>query len=278
MSAVPPPGFYTDIDGLAYRAMPALNQSTLKVWLELGVRLRNPAKFKFWLDQKIDRQTDAMRLGSLVDTMILEPHMTGQRFTVWEAESRRGAKYDAFAEKAYNLGLTVVTAQMRDTAQRIVETLRKSEDLAPIFRNARKTVAVAELQGRLVKCEMDLFADLIDWLHDLKVSVSAANTEDGFGQTFAHFDYAMQGAFYLDICEALGKPREGVGFIVVEPEEPHFHNCITFPANDPRIEAARDRYRQAILGLSYHMDRDEWPSYPLFEEGVTPKWFNNRAA
>ncbi len=78
----PEPGLDPDMSWPAYLALPYFNQCTLKVWLELGVRNRCPAAFKYWLDHRVAEPSDAMKLGSDVDTLMLEPKEFHNRFSV----------------------------------------------------------------------------------------------------------------------------------------------------------------------------------------------------
>ncbi len=287
-------GLHHNIVGADYRDLPFLNQSTLKKWIELGIETRCPAKFRDWYAQERTKVTDSMKLGSLVDTILLEPMSFDTLFCVvpkdapsrpssrsWNAKNPSDATAKAIEywtefEKSISRRM-VVGHEMLETAKSIVSVLMKESDLMSIFRYCKKAVGIAELQGHLCKCEMDLYSDKTDWLFDLKVSCDASNTEFGFGSTLAKFGYDIQTAFYLDILKALGRHRNGMGFIVVESEPPHYVNVITLPDDDERVEAARVKYRKAIHTLQWHRAQDYWPSYTQWEEAITPRWHMKQA-
>lgn len=94
-----------------YHAHPAVSSSQLKHML------RTPAHYLAAIHRP-KLATDSMHLGSLVHTLLLEPHMVDDEYTVMPKFDRRTkqgkADYEAWLE--HNGNKTAVTAEQMDTA------------------------------------------------------------------------------------------------------------------------------------------------------------------
>jgi hypothetical protein len=283
-----------DMTSADYRAFDAINQSSLKKWIELGMEAGNPAKYRAAMAAE-RAPSDAMVLGSVVDCLAITPARFSAEFVVVPEESparpserSRNAKkpspatleaiafWDKFDAEA--AGKQIVKAEMLEQAWAMLAALKANPDIASIFSTTGKRVAIAEMHGVRCKAEFDLFSEKSGWLFDLKTCGDASNTERGFGSAIANFGYDLQAAFYLDMAAACGSPKEGFAWVAVESSAPHFVNVITMTADDVRIHSARERYLAALTSLVAHKSQNNWPGYFCFEEAVTPAWHTIRAA
>jgi exodeoxyribonuclease VIII len=290
------PGLHFGVSAETYRALPYFNQSIIKKWMELGMDVhgsrnkRCPAKFKLWLDTRDQQpQSEAMLLGSLLDCVLLEPDAFDSRYVVVpeDAPKRPPKRIEDYKKPSIETitacawweefetaraGRTVVTAGQRDRALAMAASLRERSDFRTILDSGTKAVIVAELCGQLCKCEIDVFVLAGRYHYDVKKCVDASNSAKGFVKSILDYRLDIQAAFYLDLGDAIGHPREGFCFLACEEEAPHFTNAIRLPADDVRIEHSRRQYRAALQTLARHIAGNHWPGYTKFEIPNWPEW------
>lgn len=256
-----------------YHAHPAVSSSQLKNML------RTPAHFLAALDEN-KAPSDVMNLGSLVHTLLLEPHKLATEYTVMPKFDRRTTqgKADYAAWLADNDGKTVITQEQMDTAQKMTQSLSKS----PVAKL---------LQGNHAICEPSIFYTdgntgidcrvrpdfMIEpcqafpngLIVDLKTTENAG--VNAFKRTITNFAYHLSAAMYLDGFEAEFGTRPAYIWLVVERDAPYAVACYT--PTDEMLERGKETLDEALARLKQCRDADHYPAYGNQIMAIDlPKW------
>lgn len=219
------PGLHAGVPEAEYRADPGLNASIIKHGLGEGGSL---AAMRWAMDNP-DEPTEAMKLGTLLHALVLEPETFPDRVAVWDGGDFRGGAYTEFA--AANKGRLIIKpkqhtalARMRDSIMahpqaRALVTGKGMREATAIF-NAR-----AGLRG---KARIDFLNTEQDMLVDLKT----ARTCDprAWTRTAAvPLKYDVQQAWYQAAFHAVLKRECRMAFVVVENCDRHRCRVFTLP-------------------------------------------------
>ena len=178
-----------------YHQRPELSASKIKLLLD------NP--YKFLCDIPVV-QTDDMLLGSVIHTLVLEPEIFDQTFTIMpklnlRTKVGREAK-TLFETQAGNH--KVITNDMYQTAQSCSEAILKGR----AGRLLQKGIAEQSFFGRMndmeCKCRPDYYVPERKMIVDIKKCADASF--NGFTKANANFKYFIQAAFYSDLMAAIG--------------------------------------------------------------------------
>lgn len=261
------PGIH-DISNTEYHSGPGISKSGLdKIH-------KCPAWFKH-CQANPPEQTAAMRLGSAVHAIVLEPEVFAAEFIQAPNVDRRTKAgkeaYAAFLEEAN--GKTVLTTQEFETAEQIREA---------VFANrAARNVLSAEGQrergvywndsatDELCKCKPDMWRD-DGIVVDLKTTRDAA--PEAFAKSAYNFRYHVQAAYYMDgIEQVTGVRPHGFVFVAVETSAPYLVSV--FAADEQMVMLGQVQYRKDLDLYAQCKAKDSWPGYP--EEVVSlqlPAW------
>jgi hypothetical protein len=201
-----------------YRETKAISQSVLKAVA------KSPRKFEAYQNGTMEFEpTDAMDLGSLVDSMLLTPGEVGEYFvevpeSVLAKNGRRsGGKWDAFEEA--NAGKVLLKSAAFETAHLVVERIKQHPFWLQLcekgFVTQKECYWMDPMTGLPCKCLIDIFPRMPatnDWLADLKTTENMDTFEaerfqmfrddkignDGIlrSKSVLDFGYHVQGAWY----------------------------------------------------------------------------------
>jgi exodeoxyribonuclease VIII len=157
--------------------------------------LDSPAKFSWEITNKLmyeqDEPTESMRLGSLIHTLVLEPHEFGSKFVVSPDFGRTKAELEAKAEffKA-NEGKIVVKDKEVDKAERCIRYI--PDNVMDII-NAGKTeyTIQREISGIPFKGIIDCYNEGI-----IEVKTTSETLPIKLMASFFNLSYPMQAAIY----------------------------------------------------------------------------------
>lgn len=171
--------------------------------------LEDPAKFykENILGQKDNEGSkEHLQFGSLLHTMLLEPHLVQAEYAVFDGAKRQGKAYEDF--KAANPGKHIVTKGKMAEARWLINGVHKSEAAQSLLKLggvSEETVAV-ELNGVPTKCRADKIIVNEGIIWDLK-STSWDLDIDSVRQTIAHWDYSLSSALYCAVFEEFYKRK-----------------------------------------------------------------------
>lgn len=271
------PGMYprTKINEREYRAINAVNQSTLKA-ME-----RSPLHYRHRLDHPED-VTEPMRLGSLAHCACLEPNEVQRRFVVWAPvdedgepvkDDRRGNKYKVFAAQAAIDGREVIKQRDLDAAWEIREALVHNKLAARYLKRGESETVLLwrdEETGLPCKARIDWISHSVaDVLLELKTAADVSPR--AFQQAFAKNGYDVQAAFYADGYKACTGRDPGGKVIAIENAGPF--DSVVYDLNEV-IDTGREIYRDYMRKLAECRAANRWPGQAEDAEQILrlPRW------
>ncbi len=246
-----------------YQNHPGVSQSFL--WRMLK---ESPAAAVVWAKRETPPSA-AMRFGSLVDCLLLEPDQFFARYQVggpinpktgkaYGVETKAWAEFEA----ALPPGQSIVSAEDFQRGQAVRDAILDVKEIRQILDGAVTQASMFwadQESGVKVRARPDIINERIGIMADLKVSEDPA--EHAFAGKIAGFGYHFQAATYLDGWRQIrgGKPLPWL-WIVAEPEEPYQVEI---------YELSKEDREQGMIQLSdaLHMYRDcmasnVWPKRP----------------
>jgi hypothetical protein len=261
------PGLYRDLPAEEYRAKPGLSCSMLKAFARspahLQEKLRNP------------EQTPAMRIGSLLHLAVLEPSKWSEVEVA--PNEKRPTKAQLEAKKPSQDTLDLIAFwEAWDKAHEGKEVVKEQESL--LIDNMAEAVfscpkAMEALSEGL--SEVSLFAPIVgegfnlmrkarldrvtggSAIVDLKKCTDARLEK--FEKDSLKYKYHMQGAYYLDVWEAL-YPRKTHFVIIAIEEDPPYGVCV-YNMDAEAIERGRQEYLALLPRYQQCVDSGVWPGY-----------------
>jgi hypothetical protein len=216
---------------------------------QLGYVKRSPAYYwKMRNGAKIDGA--ALRFGSLVHTMILEPEKVSENFVVFDAEDRpeQAKGMTSKANKAWKLQLDLdckegrkylMTVDQFELAQKLTKKLYDCPEVKAMLDNCETEVPKTWIDfNTMSKCKgkADIIIDGGDMIVDIKTT--GKDVKD-FRRSAYNFAYHRQAAFYLDGFNA----KEFV-FVVIESNAPH--QIGIFRCSENFLEQGRQEYIELL--------------------------------
>lgn len=215
-----------------------------------------------------------MRMGTLVHTAILEPHLLADLMVAPKIDRRSAAgkaEWEAF--KVVSEGKELVT----DDELSKLQAIRDAVHAHPAASRALGMIAEVETSifwidpatGIECRCRPD--AILSNGLM-IDVKTTRGASAESFAKSIAQYRYHVQAAFYSDGYEAAyGQKPKGFMFIAVETESPFLTAC--YVASEQMTSRGRADYQADLVTYRQCLDTDTWPG--LAEQPVMidlPKW------
>lgn len=265
---VSPNSFACEMNAAEYhKESPGISSSRMKHMLV------SPAVYRLKLRRPMI-ETDALRMGRMLHTHVLEPHLLDTEFAIWNEGRRQGTEWALFAME--NAEKTIITeAQMTCVEGMSAALLEMSdfplaawlagvkgdssrEDLAPATKE-QSLFWVDEDTGLQCKARPDAFS-LGDrpLVGDLKSARSV--TVDDFLHDIFKFHYDVQAAHYLAGVKAVYGVQARFGFFAVEKEEPHVSR--TFVMTDDALAHGERHRRYCLRMIRRCLDTGSWPKQP----------------
>lgn len=261
-----------------YHALPYVSQSLLKDFADRAT----PAHFKA---RKPKEPTDAMQLGTVLHSLILEPanaaayHLRPGEYPDAKKDGDKPVMKPWHGAAAWckdwlkrHIDRPVITAE----EQASLLAMRESVLSLPVFAGLIE-IGTPELSwfrrdgetSLVLKCRTDLIATdatEVTWICDLKKVRRGGASETEFAKTCVEFGYHIQAAFYLDLTGA-----SRFVFCAVEDEPPYAANLIELDAE--AVALGRSTYRRALQAYAACVASGEWPGYaPGIKRVNLPAW------
>ncbi|CAB4185021.1 Putative exodeoxyribonuclease 8, PDDEXK-like domain containing protein [uncultured Caudovirales phage] len=236
----------------AYDSLVALNCSGSK---EL---LKSPLHFQAYLRRE-QSDSKALRMGSFIHALVLEPSEVEGRFATAPEVDRRTkdgkAAYEAFA--ATSLGKTILSPDETDVCLKVAASMRATQaELGVTFIKTELMFSV-DYNGVLLKCAIDALGD-DGFIYDLK-SAESSSVKDFKSSVFA-YRYHLQAVMYRMAYEAAFNTRlKGFRFIVTEKTDPFASAC--YELGPEFMSLALMDFEIALAAYKSCMALGEWPGY-----------------
>lgn len=235
------PGLYYNVPAADYFALEALNASGAKLLL------RSPAHFL--VSKRNEREPSAaMRLGTLVHGLVLEPEETVENCAVCPKFDRRTTIGKKAAEEfeASAAGKLVIDEETWSKARRIADNVLAH----PVIKRdmnggAAEATLLWQQHGARCKARVDYLVG--STIFDIKTCQDAS--PDGFTKQIARYAYHLQAAHYeAGFREVVGWDLGSFVFVAVETEAPYMVRLYTL---DERSRQS-GRILMQRAALAYH--------------------------
>lgn len=222
-----------------YFAIDAISASLLK-------RVYNKEFYEV-LNKVENSKNDAMKFGSLVHCMVLEPDEFNNRYAVMQELNLRTkeGKESKNLFELENKDKEIITQDELTKAQNCLKSLENAKLLKIFKRGLKEQVALFKVQDLDCKSKIDFFDEKNGLLIDLKTTCKSG---DEFLKDCKKFHYNLQMAFYHDGLVQLGKEIKKVLIIGLQNKAP-FKITIAELEQD-ELEVGRDKYNLAIKILN----------------------------
>ena len=260
------PGMFEDMSGEIYHAIEAISASGAKKILQ------SPAHYRLARDTKVE-PTGAMRFGTAVHTLVLEPQRASEIVEIPDFNRRTNAGREALAEwSAANADRQAFVHEEYERLIATAEAVRQHPAASELFTDGKQEVSLLWTDSAYrVSCK-----SRFDWLRDDGVIIDLKTCQDAspdaVSRTIANYLYNVQAAFYWCAHEALlDRSPEFFAFVFVETSPPHAVACYALQAEALRagmrqVEVALRRYKECI-------DAGVWPGYSDQIQPISvPRW------
>lgn len=247
----------------------------------LGYFERSPAHYReAVLRADPPEPTPAMRLGSILHKMILEPDTFFEQYAEMpEGSPRRPTDRQRFAKKPSpetvfavewwdaferdNVNKEIVTSDEVKQARAISEAIRTNPAIGGFFKDglAEQTyVAEHPATGLKLKCRPDWIVERDDVfvVIDLKSTVDARPFP--FQRSAWNYGYFRQAAFYCDVIGYATERWPDAFLFVAFEKEPPYGTCVYKPAPAVLYHMISE-YEGLLQRLSDCRKRNEYPGY-----------------
>lgn len=258
-------GIIPGIDIADYHKGPGTSKS------QLDQMAKSPAHYLASLTTP-RKETDAMKIGSLFHTMVLEPEK--QNFVVGPDVNKNTTVWKTFKAEAEAAGQTIIDQATLDMLNGMVASVRAHPAASRLLSGPGIAEGSAwwedEQSGELCRCRPDFYREDLGVIVDLKSTEDASPSE--FARSIAKYNYNIQSAFYQDGVEAAtGDFIKGFVFVAVEKKAPY---CTAVYQLDMQgVEAGRVEYKRLLLDLADCKHAGKFPGYSERIETISmPAW------
>jgi exodeoxyribonuclease VIII len=253
-----------------YYEIDALSNSSL------SVLKRSPQEFheRFVSGKQKGEETDAMRLGSAVHMLALEPEKFDEEYVVLEGpiNAKTGNPYGrdtkSFSEWLENAKIDesrkIIIREDFDSSIKIAQAFHGHEIIEGLMsvdgKEFEKTLLLTyqydDGTSERVKCKPDCIIPAESIIIDLKTSNDPRPEE--FMWSALRYGYYRQAAIYLDACEVYYGKEFRFLFGVVNSKAPN--ECGVFELTPSDIQRGRDEYHELIEEYSRRLAGNNWRS------------------
>lgn len=240
-----------DLTEAEYRASEHIAASDIR-WL-----MKSPAHFRAYKDGKIEEESDALSLGTMIHAAILTPDQWKDSYNVKPAGMNFSTK-EGKNWKEEHAGKQIITAEQYETLNRCVESVHKHDIASALLTGYREqSCLVEDANGNKRKSRFDCISFSGGFLPDLKCVKDAS--EEAFSRAIDKWGWDVRGAFYLDNAEIAEIRKDGYVFIAVETAPPYV--CACWLMNAMVAEWGRRQYQAALQVHRNCLETGRWPGY-----------------
>jgi exodeoxyribonuclease VIII len=261
-----------DMPSAQYFASSAVSNSDLK-WISDPY---TPAHFRAYKDGLMERpKTEAMKIGSLTHTCILEPEKMAGSFMVKpdniDGRSKAGKEW-----LAGQTAETIISQREADMLSRMVDAVWKHPLASEIIAHSdREKSLFAEQDGLWLKGRIDCLLTSGTIIADLKTcELSDLGSVE---KAIFSYGYHRQAAYYLKLANLLGLKKSRFAFIFVEKTPPH---CVAvYTLTDDTIRAGEQAIAKSLKMLKKCTQTCTWPGRnPFVNMASLPQWAMKQSA
>jgi exodeoxyribonuclease VIII len=245
-----------------YCAVKAVNWSTLKHMD------RSPLHYLHARENNVP-ETDPMRLGRAVHTLVLEPDLFDVQYTVW-TKRRQGKEWDAF--EAENTGRTILTAEQNTRAHGIAASILRhpiAREYLSIGRAERSMIWTDPVTGLKCKARADFLSpravvDLKTYADLSPRAFESATFRMGYMHQLSHY---RNGAMALDLYAV--EPDA----VIIGAESKAPYDVGVFVLDTESMTHGATKVAELLAKVKECTDSGNWPGrYPDQQAYQLPEW------
>lgn len=235
-----------------------------------------PADYRYKMDNP-KPPTDAMKLGTAVHDLVLEPeeflkrNITGGPINP-KTSKPYGRDTKKFAEWEAATGKVAWPRKDWDKINAMAESVMRHDGAAHLLGVCETEVSALwkdPYSGRLLQARYDMWIAGI--IGDLKTTRDVGRR--AFRRQAEDMGYFMQIAMYWDGAQILtGETPKDPHFVIVETEPPYKTAVRKIDIEDTSLALGRVQYQYALDQLKKYEALGEWPAYPGVETMEMSKW------
>lgn len=276
----------SDLSWEEYCSIVRMNPSTLVYGIK-SVR-----SMKRVMDKGFTEETNAMRLGTGIHALLLEPDEFEERFVVMPpfnldkenlrapkrkdepiidrmTDSKQTSYYKAKVAEFHeaNQGKCIIDRHQYDTALTCIEAINSRDHFRELVESCEKEVTLTgEIDGVPFKGRVDLLRDGV--IADLKTTKDVAQ----FGRTFFELSYAFKLSIYRELARQNGYDCEVK--VIAQETKDDFDNAL-FVVPSELLDTAMSNVMLVIAQYKQAMETGVWPGWDRGEKEVAleiPRW------
>ena len=197
------------------------------------------------------KQSDALVIGSYYHAGVLEPHLLGEEFAVYDGKVRRGSAWDKFQQD--NQGKEILSQANIAVADSLIQATMNNERTMELLAEGEPEVSFfGELEGVKVKIRFDFLNP--SYGLDLKSTGKNAKSVYDIQSSMESFNYDLSAALYMDLYNVWAAENN-------EPRMTEFYwpfasksvgNCQVYKATSDLIRVGRLKYKKALNLIKEH--------------------------
>lgn len=250
------PGIYPGIPYKEYAAWPALSRSVLMEMKRSAAHLKH-------LAENGRKETEAMRVGSAIHTLVLEPDAFNDRYIPGiegdgrkkEVKEARQALKEAAGDRC------ILDPQEHRTVFEVAQAVRTHPRALEYVNAAQVEISLVwkdEATGVLCKARLD------GVVHDQALILDLKTTDDASPESFArsilNYHYHNQAAFYRSGMAAFGFEVRHLLLIAAETEPPH--GVALYRLADGVLDLAERENANLLRRYRTCVEKGAFPGYP----------------
>ncbi len=257
------PGWYKDISNGEYRLSNGISSSDLKPYMDTA-----PARILYDILNPKDSKSDALNMGTVVHTAVLEPNQLDTTTAIMPDFNLHTKNGRALRDQYLidNADKTIVTEQQFEHCLGMASAITASPQAQMLLDGSinESSIYWTHESGELLKCRPDAISQNMPVLLDIKTSENGSF--DQFVRSILRFGYHISAGMYLqgvnsnpELLQELGVDQfQSMIHIVVEKEPPYLVSIYdlsdTLALGTALFNIALNRFIEA--------KRTEFPGYP----------------
>ncbi len=200
--------------------------------------------------------------GSLVHTLILEPHMLEEDYSLYQGTKGKSSnEYKEWKSLLPEDAGEIITQSQLSKARMLTDIVQENEHAVELLAEGspERTLCV-EIDGVKIKVRADWHDAASAAIVDVKTTGSGLSYEE-IQQTCLQWGYPLSAALYADAFEQETGKKQDFYFIFVGKSP---MGCAVFKASDQFLEFGRRQYKAAIKKILESRASGIW-----FNEGIT---------
>jgi len=239
----------------------------------ISAAFKSMAYYQYYKEHGSSIAANTALEGNLVHCAVLEPNELEKRYCVAPKIDKRTKSGKAeWAEfQAQNAGLTAVTPDQMEMAERVVGNVYSDDYMASLFNSSLGDPEVSAFwidEETGLKCKVRP-----DWLGgnyviDVKTTSKPAAE---FARSVINFGYHRQDSFYREGLRAVGHEVDNFIFLVIEKQAPY--DWRIFELSQEFKDLGFYQWRNTLNNIAESVESGIYPGYPKDVQIIDlPRW------